>query len=212
MPLERLTGSSRTNAASAAALVALILLSGIYYSSTVPVASGGVSPNQAAIQSFSLTEWGVPTAGAGPAAISVDALGKIWVTENSTSKIARFDPTNNNFTEWSVPTSSSQPNRIFVKQILVSSTNVTEVFFTEYVSNKIARFNASNDSFTEWQLPTGSNPFSIYVDEQSNVWFTESGRDIIGRLTPSNNSLTEWTLPGATTTPGSPRLTWTPCR
>jgi streptogramin lyase len=205
MPPERLTRSSRTNAAWVAALVALILLSNIY-SSTMPVVSGSLSPNQAPIQNFSLTEWGVPTAGAGPAGIGVDGLGKIWVTENSTSKIARFDPASNTFTEWNVPTSGSQPGKVFVKQITVSGANVTEVFFTENASNKIALFNASNNSYTEWQLPTGSSPVGIYVDEQSDIWFTESGRDIIGRLTPSTNELTEWTLPGATTAPGSPLL------
>jgi streptogramin lyase len=194
------------NIGSVAALVTLILLSSTYYSPLMPAVSGGVSPNQAIIQNFSLTEWGVPTVGAGPAGIGVDALGKIWVTENSTSKIARLDPANDNFTEWNVPTSGSQPGKVFVKQITVSGANVTEMFFTEYASNKIGRFNASNNSFTEWQLSTGSNPVGIYVDEQTDVWFTESGRDIIGRLTPSNNSLTEWTLPGATTTPGSPLL------
>ena len=205
MFLERSTASLRTNTASVAALVTLILLSSIYYSPIIHV-SGGVSPNQAAIQNFSLTEWRVPTAGAGPSGIGVDALGKIWVTENLTSKIARFDPANNNFTEWNIPTSSSQPGKVFVKQTTVSGANVTEVFFTEYASNKIARFNASNNSFTEWQLPTGSNPVGIYVDEHTDVWFTESGRDIIGRLTPGNSNLTEWTLPGATTTSGSPLL------
>lgn len=206
MPQKRSNGSSRTNAASVAALVAIILLSSLYYSPIMPVVSGAVSPNQAAIQNFSLTEWSVPTVGAAPAGIGVDALGRIWVTENLTSKIASFNPDNNSFTEWTVPTSSSQLGKVFVKQITVSGANVTMVFFTEYASNKIAQFNTSNNSFTEWQLPSGSNPAGIYVDEQTSIWFTESGRDIIGRLTPSNNSLTEWTLPGATSTPGSPLL------
>jgi streptogramin lyase len=206
MSSEGSTGGSRS-APSVAILVALIVLSSSDYSPTVSIASGSVSPNQITpIQKFTLTEWGVPTVGGGPLGIGLDPAGKIWVTENSTSKIARFDPANNMFTEWNIPTPSSQPRSIFVKQVTISGANVTQVFFTEYASNKIACFDPSNNNFTEWQLATGSNPVGIYVDEKTDIWFTESGRDIIGRLTPSTNNLTEWTLPDATSKSGSPAL------
>jgi len=207
MSLERSGEASRTNVASVATLVALILISTTSYFPTVSVVSGSLSPNQVTpIQKFNLTEWSVPTVGGGPLGIGVDPVGKIWATENSTSKIARFDPTDGNFTEWNIPTPSSQPRNVFVKQVPVSEANEIQIFFTEYASNKIARFDPSNNSFTEWQLAGGSNPVGIYVDENIDIWFTESGRDIIGRLTPSTNNLTEWVLPGATTVPGSPTL------
>lgn len=211
MSLKRSTGGARRAVAPVAILLALILLSSTIYAPTVSAVSGSVSPNvQTAavtpIQKFTLTEWGVPTVGGGPLGIGIDQSGKIWITENATSKLARLDPSNNNFTEWNIPTPSSQPRNVFVKLVTVSSVNVTQVFFTEYASNKIARFDSSSNNFTEWQLPAGSNPVGIYVDEKDDIWFTESGRDIIGRLRPATNNLTEWTLPGATTTPGSPSL------
>ena len=163
--------------------------------------------------SYSLNEWNVPTTGAGPWGMTIDGLGKIWFTENATNKIARFDPTNNNFTEWSIP-GGGNPRYVFTQQFIFGGKNVTRVYFTEYSSNKIAYFNSWNGTFYEWQLPVGSNPVGIYVESNSTgptdgnyrIWFTESGRDVIGLLSPATNRLTEWTLPGATSTPGTPLL------
>ena len=211
MSLERSTGGSRRSIAPVAILVAMILLSSTNYVPTVSAGSGSVSPNVqptavTPIQKFTLTEWGVPSVGGSPSGIGIDQSGRIWITENAANKLARLDPTSNNFTEWNIPTPNSQPLNVFVKLVNVSNVNVPQVFFTEYASNKIARFDTSSNNFTEWQLSGGSNPVGIYVDENNDIWFTESGRDIIGRIRPTTGNLTEWTLPGATTTPGSPSL------
>ena len=158
--------------------------------------------------SFSLNEWNVPTPGAGPWGITTDQFGKIWFTENVTSKLASYDPTTNNFTEWSIPGGGS-PRYVFTKQApadVSGGRNVTRVYFTSYSSNQIGYFNSWNGTFYEWQLPPASNPVGVFVDANDTIWFTESGRDVIGRLTPSTNQLTEWTLPGATGTAGSPNL------
>lgn len=192
---------------SVASLIAVILLSAMYYSPMTLVVSASPFHDQAtSVPKFTLTEWNVSTTRGGPLGIAFDKTGKIWTTENSSNKIASFDPSHNTFTEWTITTPNSQPRNIFVTQVLVAGVNVTQAFFTEYASNKIARFDTSTQNFTEWQLPTGSKPVGIYVDEKANIWFTESGRDLIGRLTPSNNNLTEWSLPGATATPGVPAL------
>ena len=158
------------------------------------------------IQKFALTEWTVPTAASGPYGVGVDTNGKVWFTENATNKIARFDPTNNNFTEWTITTPNSQAHNVFVKLVTNGSTSVTQIFFTEFASSKIAMFDSSTNNLTEWALASGSNPAGIYVDENNDVWFAESGRDAIGRLIPSTGQLTEWTLPGASSTAGSPAL------
>lgn len=212
MSSKRPTENSRRKISLAVALVAMVLISGAYPITSV-FAAPNASPNLSVsavspLSQLSLAEWNVPTPAAIPWGIAIDAFGKVWLTENSTSKLARFDPSNNNFTEWNIPATGSQPRNIFVKQVVSfdGSVNVTQVFFSEYASNAIGRFDSSNNSFTEWQLGTGSKPVGIYVDENNNIWFTESGRDIIGRLSPSSNLLTEWTLPGATTSPGSPLL------
>jgi streptogramin lyase len=158
------------------------------------------------IQKFSLTEWRVPTTASGPYGVGVDTNGKVWFTENNTNRIARFDPTNNNFTEWNITTSNSDPRNVFVKLVTNGNTTSTQIFFTEFRASKIARFDSATNSLTEWPLSSGSNPAGIYVDENNVVWFAESGRDTIGRLIPSTGQLTEWTLPGASTSPGSPSL------
>lgn len=170
-----------------------------------PVFAQSAAAGNSTPTSYALAEWKVPTPGGGPWGVTVDQFGKIWFTENVTSKLARFDPTNNNFTEWSVP-GGGNPRYVFTKQDMSGGRNVTRVYFTEYSSNKIGYFNSWNATFYEWQLPTGSNPVGIFVDANYTIWFTESGRDSIGRLTPSTNQLTVWTLPGGTTNPGAPLL------
>ena len=202
--------SSKVMTKSNLALVVLFI--GLMFCSTfnpIPVAAASTSTRIEAvspIQKFTLTEWNVPTNASGPYGIAVDANGKIWFTENFTNKIARFDPTNDNFTEWAIATPNSDPHNVFPKQVTTANGTVTQIFFTEFATNKIARFDTSTNTLTEWPLTAGSNPAGIYVDNNNDVWFAESGRDTIGRLTPSTGHLTEWTLPGASTTAGSPAL------
>ena len=193
-----------------AVLTCMIVFSTI---SSMPVTSAAAAaPSNikteavSSIQKFALSEWKVPTSASQPYGIGVDTNGGVWFTENATNKIARFDPSNNNFTEWNITTLNSQPHNIFVKLVTTPNESVTQIFFTEFAASKIARFDSSTNNLTEWVLPAGSNPAGIYVDENNDIWFTESGRDIIGRLTPATSHLTEWTLPGATSTPGSPSL------
>ncbi len=211
MSLKRPIGDSSRKSVPAALLVALILFSGTNYFTAVFAKTGNLSPavHVAAvspINQLSLTEWVMPTTTGGPVGIAVDQFGKAWITENSTSKLAKFDPSNNNFTEWSTPTAASQPRNIFVKRVSVSGVNKTQVFFSEYALNAIARFDVASGTFTEWPLASVSNPVGIYVDENNDIWFTESGRDVIGRIVTSSNNLTEWILPGATSSAGSPLL------
>jgi streptogramin lyase len=212
MSLKRPTGNSRRKIIPAIALIVVVLFSGTGYITNVFANTGKLSPNLHAaavtpIPQFSLTEWAVPSTSGGPVGIGIDNAGNVWITENTTSKLASFDPTNKDFTEWSTPSTQSQPRNLFVKEVSISGVNYTQVFFTEYAANAIARFNVANNTFTEWHLAPGANPVGIYVDDNNDIWFTESGRDAIGRIHTSNNNLTEWTLPGATTTPGSPLLT-----
>ena len=210
MTLSKPTTLTINNLSLVAVLTGLIILSTI---SSTPVASAAAAtPSNlqpeavTPIPNFALSEWTVPTAASQPYGIGVDTNGRVWFTENATNKIARFDPSNNNFTEWNVTTPNSQPHNIFVKLVTTSNASVTQIFFTEFASSKIARFDSSTNNLTEWTLPAGSNPAGIYVDENNDIWFAESGRDIIARLVTSTSTLTEWTLPGATSTAGTPLL------
>jgi len=199
---------TKRNLALVVAFIGLMLLSTV---SPFPAAAATSPSNErieavSPIQKFSLTEWSVPTAASGPYGVGEDTNGKVWFTENNTNKIARFDPSNNNFTEWAITTANSGPHNVFVKLVTTSNGTVTQVFFTEFAANKIARFDTSTNTLKEWSLTAGSNPAGIYVDDNNDIWFAESGRDAIGRLRTSTGNLTEWILPGASGTPGSPAL------
>ena len=193
-------------------LITLLLFSSGWVSNQVQAVTraSATTVSAAPPSSFSLNEWNVPTPGSGPWGITTDQLGRIWFSENVTSKLATYDPATNNFTEWSIPGGGS-PRYIFTKQAPLTDSggrNVTRVYFTAYSSNQIGYFNSWNGTFYEWQLPTGSNPAGIFVDANDTIWFTESGRDMIGRLTPATNQLTQWTLPGASGTATSNLEPW----
>src|SRR3989304_10369817 len=151
-------------------------------------------------QSADLTEWTLPDSNSGPWSVSVDSNGKVWFTENVTSRIAMFDPINNVLSEWSIPTGGSDPRYLFLKR----AGDSLRIYFTEYSGNKIGYLDQSSNTFVEWSLPTAnSKPVGIYVDDSLNVWFTESGRNVVGRITDSN-VLTEYTLPGRGQVIGQP--------
>lgn len=211
MSLTRSTDNSRRRIVPAFILVIVVLFSGTIPITSVYAHGANSGPTlqitpQSSITQLKLNEWNVPSAAAGPFGIAVDKFGKIWITENS-SKLARFDPSNNSYTEWATPGGASQPRGIFVKQVVVSGVNSTQVFFTEYASDAVARFDVATNTFTTWTLPqAGAHPVGIYVDENDDIWFAGSGSDVIGRIHTATNNLTEWTLPGGTTSSGSPLL------
>jgi streptogramin lyase len=210
MSLIRRTGDSRRKIIPAIALIVVVLFSGTGLPATVFAHTPSLSPSlnveANSLTQLSLAEWNVPTPLAGPVGVGVDNSGKVWVTENATGKLARFDSSNNNFTEWSLPSALSQPGNMFIKEVAISGVNYTQVFFTEYAANAIARFTVATNNLTEWHLAAGGSPAGIFVDNNNDIWFTESGRDAIGRINTSTNNFTEWTLPGGTTTPGLPLL------
>jgi streptogramin lyase len=74
--------------------------------------------------STTITQWAVPTSGAGPWDLAIDSAGKIWFTEHYVNKIASFDPVSQTFHEVATPATNSNPYGITVD-------HANNVWFTE---------------------------------------------------------------------------------
>ena len=82
--------------------------------------------------STTITQWPVPTSGAGPWDLAIDSTGKIWFTEHYVNKIASFDPVSQVFHEVATPATNSNPYGITVD----GSNNV---WFTELGTDRLGK-------------------------------------------------------------------------
>jgi streptogramin lyase len=175
----------------------------------VLISSGSLtSPPVAAAppQNSTLLEWSVPSSSAKLGGISVDNSGRVWFTENGTSKLAMLDPLASKVFEWGI--SANSRNVVTRTGVGAYGGSSNRVYFAEFGSNQIGFFDNVTgfmNYVTEMGSLTGSQPASVAVDSQGNIWFTESGGGgYIGEFTsittPTSGSptaqLIEWQLPG----------------
>ncbi len=114
----------------------------------------------------------VPTSGARPYGIKIDAQNQPWVVLFGTNKLATINPSTFELTEIELPESSSRPRRLEI-------TKEGLIFYVDYSRGYIARYNRNTGSFTEWLLPGGekSRPYGTAMDHQGIIWIAESGLD-----------------------------------
>jgi streptogramin lyase len=145
-----------------------------------------------AIGAQGVTEFAIPTAGAGLTAITAGPDGNIWFTESLVNKIGRISP-DGVITEFPIPTTDSQP-------IDIVASPDGNLWFTELAGNKIGRITTAGVT-TEFALPGEilgpSGPGHIAAGPDGNLWFVESSTDKIGRMTTAG-VLTEFPLPPST--------------
>jgi virginiamycin B lyase len=123
------------------------------------------------------TEFPVPTLGANPYDVAVDADGIVWFTESGESgAIGRLDPTTGAFTETPVPGGSP-------RHIAVSSDG--KVWFTDRFNHRVGYLDPSNDEVTQFDtLTPNAGPEDIVAAPDGSVWFTQTLTGNVARITP----------------------------
>jgi virginiamycin B lyase len=120
-----------------------------------------------------VTEFPIPTDGAGLWGIAPGPDGNLWFTEQQANKIGRITPAGS-ITEFPLPTPYGYPYHI-------SPGPDGNLWFTAY--NMIGRITPSG-SITEFPIPTsGSGLWDIAPGADGRMWFSESGPSIIGAIT-----------------------------
>jgi len=112
----------------------------------------------------------VPTNGARPYGIVVDADGTAWVALFGTHKLASVDPDTLTLTEHALPRSESRPRRLGLD-------SQGSVWYVDYATGYLGRYDPQRDAFEEWQLPGGedSRPYGMAVDARDRIWAVETG-------------------------------------
>ena len=127
-----------------------------------------------------ISQWAVPTAGAGPWDLALDHSGNLWFTEHYTNQIGEFTPSTHAFHEIATPASNSQPYGIVVD----GSDNV---WFAENNSAtpQIGEYTAGG-AMNEYQIRSGPasglTPHLMTIDPNGNIWWSEGWVGAIGEL------------------------------
>ena len=112
----------------------------------------------------------VPTSGARPYGIKVDAQGRPWIALFGTNKIATIDPQRFELEEIALPRSEARPRRLEI-------TADGNIWYVDYLGGQVGRLNPETREVKEWALPGGeeSLPYGMASDGQDRLWIAESG-------------------------------------
>ena len=177
-----------------------------------------------------MTEFPVPETGTAAIHSAVPAPdGSVWLTEQGTNKLGKWDPATQKITEfqddWGKHTarvgadgqiwSTGGLNRYDPKYD--KFTHITDVpsaygialdkdgnaWFAELRKDgRIGKVDAKTLQVTKYQPPTATGfPRRIQVDSQGLVWFAEFQAGKIGQFDPKTERFKEFTLPGQKATP-----------
>ena len=105
----------------------------------------------------------LPTAGASPTDVAVDAGGVVWLVEFRANKIARFE--GGKFTEYATPEGKSAPSGIAVA-------SDGSVWFGLLRGGGLGRLHDGKMTFVELPRPN-ARPYSLTADRSGNVWYAD---------------------------------------
>ncbi len=122
------------------------------------------------------TFYPIPTAGAGPAGITLGPDGAIWFTEFQANQIGRIDPVTGVVTEFG-PSSGGGWR--------ITTGADGQLYFTMPFTSSIGRLDPTTGAITEFALATPSQPRDIVLGPDGNVWFTEYNAEAVSMITPA---------------------------
>ena len=129
-----------------------------------------------------ISEFGLPSAGAGPTALAAGP-GGIWFTEASGDRVGRITY-GGAISEFPLP-AGARPSGIAVGP-------ENALWVTEKGRGKIARVTPAG-SVTEYSLPDpDSRPHAIVVGPDGNLWFSQEAAPRIGQITPTGTIEEFW--------------------
>ncbi len=175
-----------------------------------------------------------PVANIGTAAIhsAVPAPdGSVWLAEQASNKIGKWDPDTQQITEYHDPgkglkhtiridrsgnvwstgsplTKFDPETKKFTRfEEVADSYDVRQdkngdIWFTRLFGSKIGRIDEKTMKVTQWDSPTpGGGPRRMEIAPDGMVWFDEFNAGKMGRFDPQTQTFKEWPLPGPDPTP-----------
>ena len=111
----------------------------------------------------------VPTRGAKPYGLEIDAKGVPVFCEFGSNKLASVDPETMAIKEHVLP-EGARPRRLAIAAD-------GGVWYSDYARGYLGRLDRSTDKVEEWPSPGGrsSRPYGIAILRDGSVWYSESG-------------------------------------
>lgn len=133
----------------------------------------------------------MPTSGARPYGIKIDASGVPWVACNGSNCLVRLDPQSMAPTEIELPDAGTTVRRL---DIAADGT----IWYVNSGKGRLGKFDPRSELIQEWPSPSGpgSHPYAIAVID-GVVWYNESGvrPDMLVRFDPTSASFQSWPIP-----------------
>ncbi len=148
------------------------------------------------------TEHRLPSEIQAPNGISIDPIGRLWITDTASSYFLNFDPNTNQFTKFitsPAPVSSYGNSSGLIKTPITRPywnhvDDKGRLWFNEQVANSIAVFNPEDQSLVEYLVPSKNPNWSDcgslqdcgvaqvldFTVNHDKVWFTEWVENNIG--------------------------------
>jgi virginiamycin B lyase len=122
--------------------------------------------------------------------------GSVWITEQASNKLGKWDPTTQKITEYqdpwvagkegTMPGGSKHTVRFDAKGNMWSS------------GDPLSRFDVETGKFTNfWEA---ANTYSIAIDKNDNVWYTSPRTNEIGQVDAKTMKISKWTMPSTSPT------------
>ncbi len=132
------------------------------------------------VSTGNFTQFDVPTPGANPYDLAVDASGTVWLTEFHANQIGKLDPDTGTITETAV---SGSPRHIAIATD--GSVWATERFQPSVTEPSVVwRLDPATNQVTEFPLSLGAGPEDIVAAPDGSVWFTQSSAGNVARIAP----------------------------
>lgn len=128
----------------------------------------------------------VPTPGARPYGLVVDADDRPWATLFGSHKLATV--TDGKVEEFELPRDTARPRRL-------ATTDDGSIWYVDYLGGYLGRLDPASGEVDEWPTPAGSasRPYAMAADDRGRLWFVETGvqpNRFVG-FDPSSETFTE---------------------
>lgn len=168
----------------------------LYFSSFDDSSIGYLQLNSSHETPFIISLQGSSAIGAGPAGLSLDRKGHLFVADSLNSSITEFTSGLSLVKSWPLPASSEPVGIAF-------DSNRNILWFTNHASSFWGYLNLTDGRVTEFStsavysqgVPIVSLPYWIFLSKEGEVWFNEHFGNRIARFDFSNLTLTEFNLP-----------------
>jgi len=146
-----------------------------------------------------LTQWGSVGSGVGqmegPKGIAVDSGNNVYVADDVTFRVEKFNSNGNYLTQWGYKSGNGEYDYIYWPGVAVDSSD--NVYVTATQNSLVQKFTSNGIYLTQWGSGGTSNgqfdlPVGLAVDSSNNVYVADTDNNRIEKFDSNGSYLTQW--------------------